>query len=115
MKKKNNNKTLAKSVEFDIDSSLNIEYKVKLENIKDEKLLISINSNSKEGISAIETNFTLKNIKENSYFSICKNIQDVLNLLIPEFQKNDPNLIEDKKSFKLIVPLSASNTEIIFS
>jgi hypothetical protein len=114
MKKKNNNKTLAKSVEFDIDSSLNIEYKVKLENIKDEKLLITINSNSKEGISAIETNFTLKNIKENSYFSICKNIQDVLNLLIPEFQKNDPNLIEDKKSFKLIVPLSASNTEIIF-
>jgi hypothetical protein len=108
----NKKKSHPKSVEFDIDSSLNIEYKVHLENLKDEKLLIRIFPNGNEGTGA-ETYFYLNNIKENSFFSICKNIQDVLNLLIPEFQKNDPDLIEDKKSFKLIVPLS-SNSEIIF-
>ena len=62
MKKKT--KTLAKSVEFDIDSSLNIEYKVHLENINNEKLLITIIPNEKEGISAIETNFSLKDIPQ---------------------------------------------------
>ena len=75
-----NKKSHPKSVEFDIDSSLNIEYKVHLENFKDEKLLIRIFPIGNEGTAATETYFFLNNIKENSFFSICKNIQDVLNL-----------------------------------
>ena len=40
MKKKN--KKFAKSVEFDIDSSLNIEYKVHLENINNSTLFANV-------------------------------------------------------------------------
>ena len=86
--------------------------------IKNLTSFIEINADYQNNIELIQFNkkYSLKNLKEIKFLSICDSIDEIYNELLFEFSKNNSTIIEDINQIIINIPIiHAKYEEIIFN